>query len=125
MLAAVFQRPGQMEVTEVDTPEIGADEVSCQSRSQHDMWNRCAYLPWEKTRGIHPPTILGHEIAGKLSPGYRHWRSGPHSPASRFPTVVDIPAISWPRMVGGWMAPCLFPTEDTHIGSTLSCWLLL
>ncbi len=27
MLAAVFQGPGQMEVTEVDTPDIGADDV--------------------------------------------------------------------------------------------------
>jgi L-iditol 2-dehydrogenase len=27
MLAAVFQGPGEMEVTEVETPEIGPDEV--------------------------------------------------------------------------------------------------
>ena len=27
MLAAVFLRPGQMEVMEVDTPDIGPDEV--------------------------------------------------------------------------------------------------
>jgi L-iditol 2-dehydrogenase len=29
------------------------------------MWNRCAYLPWRKDEG-HPPTILGHEIAGHV-----------------------------------------------------------
>ena len=64
MLAAVFQRPGQMEVTEVDTPEIGVDEVLVKVGANTICGTDVRIFRGEKTRGIHPPTILGHEIAG-------------------------------------------------------------
>ncbi|MFL5692418.1 MAG: alcohol dehydrogenase catalytic domain-containing protein [Ktedonobacteraceae bacterium] len=67
MLAAVFQRPGEMEVTEVDTPEIGADEVLVKVGANTICGTDVRIFRGEKTKGIHPPTILGHEIAGYVS----------------------------------------------------------
>ncbi len=66
MLAAVFQGPGQMEVTEVDTPDIGADEVLVKVGANTICGTDVRIFRGEKTRGIHPPTILGHEIAGHV-----------------------------------------------------------
>jgi len=66
MLAAVFQCPGQMEVTEVDTPDIGADEVLVKVGANTICGTDVRIFRGEKTKGIHPPTILGHEIAGHV-----------------------------------------------------------
>jgi len=64
MLAAVFQRPGQLEVTEVDTPDIGADEVLVKVGANTICGTDVRIFRGEKTKGISPPTILGHEMAG-------------------------------------------------------------
>src|SRR3989442_9514192 len=64
MLAAVFQGPGRMEVTEVDTPDIGADEVLVKVGANTICGTDVRIFRGEKTKGIHPPTILGHEMAG-------------------------------------------------------------
>src|SRR5947209_19348221 len=66
MLAAVFQGPGQMEVTEVDTPDIGADEVLVKVGANTICGTDVRIFRGEKTKGIHPPTILGHEMAGHV-----------------------------------------------------------
>jgi L-iditol 2-dehydrogenase len=66
MLAAVFQCPGQMEVTEVDTPDIGAEEVLVKVGANTICGTDVRIFRGEKTKGIHPPTILGHEIAGHV-----------------------------------------------------------
>ena len=66
MLAAVFEGPGQMEVTEVDIPDIGADEVLVKVGANTICGTDVRIFRGEKTRGIHPPTILGHEIAGHV-----------------------------------------------------------
>ena len=66
MLAAVFQRPGQMEVTEIDTPDIGADEVLVKVGANTICGTDVRIFRGEKTKGIHPPTILGHEMAGHV-----------------------------------------------------------
>src|SRR5260370_979373 len=66
MLAAVFQGPGQMEVTEVDTPDIGADEVLVKVGANTICGTDVRIFRGEKTKGIHPPTILGHEMAGHI-----------------------------------------------------------
>src|SRR5258708_2807128 len=49
--------------------------------------------------------------------GYRHWRSDLISPYP-LPYLVDIPCYFMAQNGGRMDAPCLFPTEDTHIGST-------
>ena len=64
MLAAVFQEPGQMEVTEVDTPEIGPDEVLIKVGANTICGTDVRIFRGEKTKGIPRPTILGHEMAG-------------------------------------------------------------
>src|SRR5258707_14708513 len=64
MLAAVFQGPGRMEVTEVETPDIGEDEVLVKVGANTICGTDVRIFRGEKTKGIHPPTILGHEMAG-------------------------------------------------------------
>jgi L-iditol 2-dehydrogenase len=64
MLAAVFQRPGQMEVMEVDTPDIGPDEVLVKVGANTICGTDVRIFRGEKTKGIPLPTILGHEMAG-------------------------------------------------------------
>src|SRR5437764_15066197 len=66
MLAAVFLRPGQMEVMEVDTPDIGPDEVLVKVGANTICGTDVRIFRGEKTKGIHPPTILGHEMAGHV-----------------------------------------------------------
>src|SRR5260370_38735247 len=63
MLAAVFQGPGRMEVTEVETPDIGADEVLVKVGANTICGTDVRIFRGEKTKSIHPPTILGHELA--------------------------------------------------------------
>src|SRR2546421_9022062 len=66
MLAAVFQRPGQMEVTEVETPDIGADEVLVKVGANTICGTDVRIFRGEKTKSISPPTILGHEMGGHV-----------------------------------------------------------
>jgi len=64
MLAAVFQRPGQMEVMEVDTPDIGPDEILVKVGANTICGTDVRIFRGEKTKGISLPTILGHEMIG-------------------------------------------------------------
>jgi len=66
MLAAVFQRPGEMDVMEVDTPEIGPDEVLVKVGANTICGTDVRIFRGEKTKGIPLPTILGHEVAGRV-----------------------------------------------------------
>jgi len=66
MLAAVFQHPGQMEVMEVETPEIGANEVLVKVGANTICGTDVRIFRGEKTKGIPLPTILGHEMAGHV-----------------------------------------------------------
>lgn len=74
MLAAVFQRPGQMEVTEVDTPDIGPDEVLVKVGANTICGTDVRIFRGEKTKGIPLPTILGHEMAGYVHKVGQHVR---------------------------------------------------
>ena len=66
MLAAVFQQPGRMEVMEVDTPDIAADEVLVKVGANTICGTDVRIFRGEKTKGIPLPTILGHEVAGHV-----------------------------------------------------------
>src|ERR1700730_1949818 len=66
MLAAVFQRPGEMDVMEVDTPEIGPDEVLVKVGANTICGTDVRIFRGEKTKGIPLPAILGHEVAGHV-----------------------------------------------------------
>src|SRR5258707_12302286 len=74
MLAAVFQGPGRMEVTEVDTPDIGTDEVLVKVGANTICGTDVRIFRGEKTKGIPLPTILGHEMAGYVHKGGQHVR---------------------------------------------------
>lgn len=74
MLAAVFQRPGQMEVTEVDTPDIGPDEILVKVGANTICGTDVRIFRGEKTKGIPLPTILGHEMAGYVHKVGQHVR---------------------------------------------------
>ncbi|MFL5665647.1 MAG: alcohol dehydrogenase catalytic domain-containing protein [Ktedonobacteraceae bacterium] len=66
MIAAVFHGPGEMEVTEVETPEIGPDEVLVKVGANTVCGTDVRILRGEKTKGVRPPIILGHEMAGHV-----------------------------------------------------------
>ena len=66
MLAAVFQKPGLMEVMEVDTPEIGPDEVLVKVGANTICGTDVRIFRGEKTKGVPLPAILGHEMAGHV-----------------------------------------------------------
>lgn len=66
MLAAVFQKPGLMEVMEVDTPEIGPDEVLIKVGANTICGTDVRIFRGEKTKGVPLPAILGHEVAGHV-----------------------------------------------------------
>jgi L-iditol 2-dehydrogenase len=74
MLAAVFQRPGQMEVMEVDTPDIGPDEVLVKVGANTICGTDVRIFRGEKTKGIPLPAILGHEMAGYVYKVGQHVR---------------------------------------------------
>lgn len=67
MLAAVFNGPDDMEVKEVATPEIESGEVLVEVGANTVCGTDVSILRGEKTAGICPPTILGHEFAGRVT----------------------------------------------------------
>lgn len=67
MIAAVFNGPGEMDVREVETPEIGAGEVLVEVGANTVCGTDVRILHGEKTTGISPPSILGHEFAGRVA----------------------------------------------------------
>ncbi|WP_119071046.1 zinc-dependent dehydrogenase [Rubrobacter indicoceani] len=89
MLAAVFREPGNLEVTEVPTPEAGPGEVIVKVGANTVCGTDVRIMKGEKTRGIGRDVILGHELAGHVAEvgrDVRGYRAG--SP------VVLAPAIS-------------------------------
>jgi L-iditol 2-dehydrogenase len=66
LLAAVFQGPGKIEVTEIEEPEIGPDEVLVKVGANTICGTDVRIFRGEKTKGIPLPTILGHEMAGHV-----------------------------------------------------------
>ena len=67
MIAAVFNGPNEMEVKEVETPEPGPGEVLVEVGANTVCGTDVRILRGEKTTGIHPPSILGHEFAGRVA----------------------------------------------------------
>lgn len=67
MIAAVFNGPNEMEVKEVKTPEVGPGEVLVEVGANTVCGTDVRILHGEKTTGIYPPSILGHEFAGRVA----------------------------------------------------------
>ncbi|MGH3088032.1 MAG: alcohol dehydrogenase catalytic domain-containing protein [Rubrobacteraceae bacterium] len=67
MIAAVFDGTGVLEVREVNMPEVGAGEVLMKVGANTVCGTDLRILRGEKTAGISPPVILGHEMAGRVA----------------------------------------------------------
>lgn len=67
MLAAVFREPGNLDVTEVETPEAGPGEVLVRVGANTVCGTDVRILKGEKTRGIARDFILGHELSGHVA----------------------------------------------------------
>ena len=66
MIAAVFNGPNDMEVKEIETPKVGPGEVLVEVGANTVCGTDVRILRGEKTKGIYPPSILGHEFAGRV-----------------------------------------------------------
>jgi L-iditol 2-dehydrogenase len=67
VIAAVFDGPGSLEVREVESPVIGPDEVLVRVGANTVCGTDLRILRGEKTTGITPPAIIGHEVAGHVA----------------------------------------------------------
>lgn len=67
MIAAVFRGPGELEVTEVETPSAGPGEVLVKTGANTVCGTDVRILRGEKTKGIASDVILGHELAGHVA----------------------------------------------------------
>ena len=67
MIAAIFNGPDEIEVKEIETPEAGAGEVLVEVGANTLCGTDVRILRGEKTTGIYPPSILGHEFAGRVA----------------------------------------------------------
>lgn len=67
MIAAVFHGPHEIEVREVDVPEIGPHEVLVRVGANTLCGTDGRVLRGEKTKGVRRPSILGHEFAGHVA----------------------------------------------------------
>lgn len=67
MIAAVFEGPGALEVREVEEPTVGPGEVLVKVGANTVCGTDLRVLRGEKTAGISPPAIIGHEVAGHVA----------------------------------------------------------
>src|SRR5919197_3537271 len=67
MRAAVFLGPNEMELREVPRPEPGPGEVLVKVAACAVCGTDLRIHGGGKTRGVVPPRVLGHEIAGEIA----------------------------------------------------------
>jgi len=91
VIGAVFRGPGQLEVGEIETPRIGPDEVLVRVGANTVCGTDVRILRGEKTRGISPPVVLGHELAGHVAEvgrNVRHYEVG--APVAMAPAITCL-----------------------------------
>lgn len=67
MIGVVFRGPGEIEVGEVETPGAGAGELIVEVGANTVCGTDVRILRGEKTKGIAPGTVLGHETSGRIA----------------------------------------------------------
>ena len=67
MKAAVFTGPGQLELRDVPTPHAGEGELVLKVGSNTVCGTDARILRGEKSAGVRPGVILGHEISGYVT----------------------------------------------------------
>lgn len=91
MRAALFLGPNEMELREVPRPAAGPGEVLVKVAACAVCGTDLRILGGGKTRGVVPPRVLGHEIAGEvvaLGEG-----AGQHTPVKVGQRVTAVPGI--------------------------------
>jgi L-iditol 2-dehydrogenase len=89
MIAAVFRGPGELEIAEIETPEIGPDEVLVKIEANTICGTDVRILRGEKSRGIDRDTVLGHEPAGRVAEVGRNVRGYEvGQPVALYPEIV-------------------------------------
>ena len=66
MRAAVFLGPNEMELRDVPRPQAGPGEALVKVGACAVCGTDLRILAGGKTRGVYPPRVLGHEIAGEV-----------------------------------------------------------
>jgi len=64
MKAAVLHRPKEMKVEEVEVPSINSDEILVKVKACGICGTDTRIYYGTKTKGIHYPSVIGHEISG-------------------------------------------------------------
>lgn len=67
MRAAVLYGPNDLRPAEVKTPRIASDEVLVRVRACAICGTDLRIIDGTKSRGVHFPSIIGHEIAGEIA----------------------------------------------------------
>ena len=90
MIAAVFRGPGELEVAQVETPEVGAGEVLVKVGANTVCGTDVRILRGQKG-GVTPGVVLGHEVAGHVAeagPGVRGYEVG--TPVALAPALACL-----------------------------------
>jgi len=66
MKAAVFYAPGDMKVKDLDLPHISEEELLIRVKACAVCGTDIRVFEGKKTKGIFPPAVIGHEIAGEV-----------------------------------------------------------
>lgn len=95
MRAALFLGPNQMELREVDRPSAGPGEVLVKVAACAVCGTDLRILSGGKTRGVVPPRVLGHEIAGEIvALGDGTESLSPLRPGQRVTMAPGIPCLA-------------------------------
>lgn len=79
MKAVVFRGPGEVELTDIPTPEAGPGQVLLRTGSNTVCGTDVRIMRGEKSAGVVPGTVLGHEIAGtvvQVGAGVKGYKEG-------------------------------------------------
>lgn len=95
MRAAVFLAPNEMELRDIHRPEPGPGEVVVKVGSCAVCGTDLRIFAGGKTRGVFPPRVLGHEIAGEVvSLGKGAAEFTPVKPGDHVATVPGMPCLA-------------------------------
>src|SRR6266542_486872 len=95
MQAAVFRGPNQMELREIPRPDPGPGEVLIRVGACAVCGTDLRIFAGGKTRGVYPPRVLGHEIAGQviaLGPGADQYTDV--KPGDRVAVPPGVPCLA-------------------------------
>lgn len=102
MIAAVFKGPHEIEIQELETPNIGPDEILVKVGANTVCGTDVRILRGEKTKGVVLPAVLGHEMAGRVAEVGRDVRG----------YGAGMPVVVSPGIPCGGCYPCQHDMEN-------------